>query len=328
MTSAALRKASLFIARTAYPVPVDGPGGEHMGAERPAEHLLGLGGGLDQLRQVHPGLDPHLLQHRDQVLGRDVPGRARRHRAAAELAEGALEGVDPGLERGEHVGEALAAGVVEVGGQLDLTEPVAGGGEELADLARVRHPGRVAEGDLLAAEAGQLPGDLEDAVGRHLALVGTAEAGRDHALAADAGLARGADRPLQVRERLGDRAVDVLAVVGLRGREEEVGLLEAVAVLERVLQPLAVRDQHRVGDAVARLDPRPAPRRRRRAAGSRRAGRTRSTSIRFSPASASIPISRTLSSVGITSGSFWNPSRGPTSRIRTVSGSDQPSRPA
>ena len=64
-----------------------------------------------------------------------------------------LERVDPLLERGEHVGEALAAGVVEVGGELDPGEPLARGGEELADLARVRHPGRVAEGDLLAAGA-------------------------------------------------------------------------------------------------------------------------------------------------------------------------------
>ena len=39
------------------------------------------------------------------------------------------------------------------------------------------------------------------------------------------------------------------------------------------------------------------------------------TSSRRSPVRASRSISRTLSAVGITSGSFWNPSRGPTSRI-------------
>ena len=33
-----------------------------------------------------------------------------------------------------------------------------------------------------------------------------------------------------------------------------------------------------------------------------------------------MPISRTFSAVGITSGSFWKPSRGPTSRIRTSLG--------
>src|SRR4051794_11800242 len=51
-------------------------------------------------------------------------------------------------------------------------------------------------------------------------------------------------------------------------------------------------------------------------------GRTNDvTSIRGSPEAASMSMSRTLSSVGMTSGSFWNPSRGPTSRMRTLCGS-------
>ena len=100
-------------------LPVDRPGAQHVGAERAAEQLLRRARGLDQRREVDPGLDPHLVQHRDQVLGRDVAGRARRDRAAAELAEARLERVDSLLERREHVGEALAAGVVEVRGQLD-----------------------------------------------------------------------------------------------------------------------------------------------------------------------------------------------------------------
>src|SRR3954453_2432925 len=43
------------------------------------------------------------------------------------------------------------------------------------------------------------------------------------------------------------------------------------------------------------------------------------TSRRRSPVRASMSISRTLSAVAITSGSFWNPSRGPTSRTFTCS---------
>src|SRR3954447_11054877 len=43
-------------------------------------------------------------------------------------------------------------------------------------------------------------------------------------------------------------------------------------------------------------------------------------SRRFTPVRASRSISRTFSSVGTTSGSFWKPSRGPTSRMRTRSG--------
>ena len=52
-------------------------------------------GAREQRRQVDAGLDPHLVQHRDEVLGGDVAGRARRHRAAAELAEARLERATP-----------------------------------------------------------------------------------------------------------------------------------------------------------------------------------------------------------------------------------------
>ena len=78
------------------------------------------------------------------------------HRAAAELAEARLERVARRLERGQHVGQPLAAGVVEVRGQLDLgAERLAGGAEELAHLERVGHAGGVAEADLLRAASTQ-----------------------------------------------------------------------------------------------------------------------------------------------------------------------------
>src|SRR4051812_37357196 len=44
------------------------------------------------------------------------------------------------------------------------------------------------------------------------------------------------------------------------------------------------------------------------------------TSSRLTPVRASRPTRRTLSSVAMTSGSFWKPSRGPTSRMRTSAG--------
>src|ERR1700755_3255997 len=66
--------------------------------------------GERQLPQVDAGLDPHLVQHRDEVLGGDVAGRPRRHRAAAELAEARLEGVAPRIECRQHVGETLTPG--------------------------------------------------------------------------------------------------------------------------------------------------------------------------------------------------------------------------
>src|SRR3712207_8231751 len=48
------------------------------------------------------------------VLGGDVAGRARRDRAAAQLAEARLEALAARLQSREHVGQALAARVVEV----------------------------------------------------------------------------------------------------------------------------------------------------------------------------------------------------------------------
>src|SRR6266545_4520405 len=70
-------------------------------------------------------------------LGGDVPRRAGRHRAPAQLAESRLERVDPLVEGREHVRQALTPRVVEVGGELDPGEALASGGEELPDLARV-----------------------------------------------------------------------------------------------------------------------------------------------------------------------------------------------
>ena len=197
----------------------------------------------------------HLVQHRHEVLGGDVAGRPGRDRAAAELAEARLERLDARLQRREHVGEALAAGVVEVGGELDVVaERVAGGGEEVADLRRVGHPGGVAEADLLGAGGLQPAGDLEHPLGRDVALVGAAEGDRDHALAAQALAAGAGEHGLEPGQRLLDRAVDVLAVVGLGGAEEDVDLVEALALAERVLEPLLVRDQHGDRDVARRVD--------------------------------------------------------------------------
>jgi hypothetical protein len=127
-------------------------------AERAAEDLLGRARGLEQRVEVDAGLDPHLVQHRDEVLGGDVAGRAGRDGAAAELAEARLERVDAGLERGEHVGEALAAGVVEVGGQLDVVaEASRAAGKKSRTWRGVGHAGGVAEADLLGARGLQRP---------------------------------------------------------------------------------------------------------------------------------------------------------------------------
>src|SRR3954469_22531424 len=144
------------------------------------------------------------MGHRDEILGRYVSRGALRHRATSELAEGALERRDAGFERGEHVCETLPARVVEVSGELDAVESLGGSLEEFTDLDRVRHPGRVAECDLLAAGGRETLGDPEHALRPHLALVGTPERDRDHALAPEALPPRAPDDPLQPREGLLD----------------------------------------------------------------------------------------------------------------------------
>ena len=99
--------------------PVDRSGQQRVAAERAPEDLLHAACARDQRGQVDARRDPHLMQHRNEILGGDVACRPGRNRAATQLAEARLEALHPGLERGQHIGEALAAGVVEVRRQLD-----------------------------------------------------------------------------------------------------------------------------------------------------------------------------------------------------------------
>ena len=94
--------------------------------------------------------------------------------------------LDAGLERGEHVGQALAAGVVEVRGELDLVaERVARRpGRSRAPARGLAMPVVSPKPISCGAGAAQPAGDLEHALGRDVALVGAAERDRDHALAA------------------------------------------------------------------------------------------------------------------------------------------------
>src|ERR671917_586295 len=80
-------------------------GREEVAAERAAEQRLDGPAGLEQRLEVDARLDAHLVQHRHEVLGGDVAGRAGRDRAAAELAEAGLEAVDALVEGGQRVGQ-------------------------------------------------------------------------------------------------------------------------------------------------------------------------------------------------------------------------------
>ena len=71
------------------------------------------------LREVDAGLDPHLVQHRDQVLAGDVagrPGRAPGSRRARRSST--RRSRTPASSAASTLASALAAGVVEVGGAV------------------------------------------------------------------------------------------------------------------------------------------------------------------------------------------------------------------
>ncbi len=93
----------------------------------------------------------HLVQHRDQVLGGDVAGRAGRDRAAAELAEARLEALD--ARRRARPARWRGPGRGCCGSGRSARRPAAArcaSRVEVAHLARVGHARRVAEADLLA----------------------------------------------------------------------------------------------------------------------------------------------------------------------------------
>ena len=78
----------------------------------------------DQPVEIDAGAQPHRLEHEDEVLGDDIARGARRERAAAEAAERGVEGGQPAIERGEHVGEPQPARVVQMdAGQRRIRPP-------------------------------------------------------------------------------------------------------------------------------------------------------------------------------------------------------------
>src|SRR5215218_6365048 len=234
--------------------PAHRAGHQDVAAERAPEDLLDVAAGGKQLLDVDAGLVAHLMQHREQVLGGDVAGRAGRHGAAAELAEARLEAADARVERRQHVGEPLATRVVEVRGELDPGQPLLGGEEKLADLAGVRHAGGVAEPKLVRAGGGDSLGQVEHAARVDVAVVGAAEGDGDHAFAVEPGVEDAREHALDRRERVVDGAVDVLAVVRLRRTEEDADLVKAIAVIECLLEAALVGDEDAEGDVVGDVD--------------------------------------------------------------------------
>src|SRR5688572_3545958 len=100
-----------------------------------------------QLVEVDARAHTHRLEHEHQVFGDDVAARAGRERAAAEPAKRTIEMAHAFLVSGERVGQAQAAGVVQVGRLELLADLFSDPGEEALDLCRVCVAHRIGQAD-------------------------------------------------------------------------------------------------------------------------------------------------------------------------------------
>src|SRR4051812_3491907 len=73
--------------------------------------------GFDHAGEVDAGVDAGALKHVDEVFGGDVAGGVGGEGAAAEAAAAGVEDPHAGLVAGEGVGDASAAGIVEMQAQ-------------------------------------------------------------------------------------------------------------------------------------------------------------------------------------------------------------------
>ena len=156
---------------------------------------------------------PHLVQHRDEVLGGDVAGRAGRDRAAAELAEARLERASRPASSAASTLASPCPRVLWKCAVSSTSSPSASraAGKNVAHLGRVGHPGRVAEADLLRARVAQpARRSRTRARGGTWPSYGQPKATRDHRLAAQP-LPRGRGRA-PAPARLSDSSTERLTL--------------------------------------------------------------------------------------------------------------------
>ena len=147
-----------------------------------------------------PGLDPHLVQHRDEILGGDVAGGAGRHRDSRRARRTTTRSCRrrprarparwPGPGRG-------CCGSGRSARRRAARSRAAA--KNSRTCTRVGHPGGVAEADLGGAASASARGDREHALAGHVPLVGAPERHRDHALAAQPFGRRTRERALEAR---------------------------------------------------------------------------------------------------------------------------------
>ena len=257
---------------------------------------------LGRARRVDARLDAFALEQPDEILGRDVPGRARRERAAAEAADRRVEDASrpPRARRGSSRSRCCACC-----GRGSRSRPSARRATRTADgvatpiVSASTTSARPANG---ATSSATTPGST-------LALERAAEA---HEIVTVAGVSPAAARIASVRATASASvALPFRSLKRLRRRERHVDAVEA-GVAREPLPAALVENEPGELDSGAPLDratTSSAP-----AICGTRSPRTKLTaSIRGSPAAPSRSTSSARTAGASVSGSFWRPSRGPTS---------------
>ena len=135
---------------------------EVAGGERPAEPGGERARGRGHRREVDAGLDPHPVEHVQEVLGGQVPRRAGRVGASPEAAGGAVDDAHALLQRRQHVGEGRAARVVEVHGEAIRRDRSLQPPRDVRHLCRHRDPDGIPDRHLVAAGVHQPPRHVHD----------------------------------------------------------------------------------------------------------------------------------------------------------------------
>src|SRR5260221_8077441 len=178
---------------------------------------------LAQFVEINPGFIPHALQKRDQIFGGKIAARSRAVRAAPEASRGGIKLADAGIEPGERVGKTAAISVVEMKRQFSRRKLEFPGyeRERIAHLIGKSHAIGVADRNAPWGQVARSFHDAEQCFSGNCAFERTMEAGRNtganrHAVA----LCRAAHFFKQ-RERLGQSAIQVLAIEGIaRGQDK------------------------------------------------------------------------------------------------------------
>ena len=194
--------------------------------------------------------DAHAAEQISDVLGRDIPARARRMGAAAEAAEACVESRDALLPRGEHIGEPQAARVVE----MSAGEALAGDGKRLReqrfDLQRIGVAHRIGEPHALGAGRQRAGDKAQHFVRLDAALDRAAERGADpdfdHAVRT-AVVAQIAD-PRDLVDHIVGRLAQIREAVRVARRQRKQHQVRPG--LDRALGALEIRHQH--GDRQSR----------------------------------------------------------------------------